>query len=226
MSIPSQDPAVIHALTDGSNQWIANCEIQTINICRINLSMRINSMHPHYLTQIAIMIHGRGWELPKILAKIGCMGFILNSCAHHIICLNFSVYHVCDRFSHHLNESPTLPLLADLCILQVGIRSQHWVRTSSNSSVGWYLKTSIDIEKPLLEGIPVIGSEHKNRWAYWATSSQIIICGSFFIHDGSRRVALVLIQCIYTRFAVDSLILRSFFDWFGAKVIGFISDYI
>ena len=51
---------------------------------------------------------------------------------------------------------------ADLCILQVWVRNQYRIGFSSNSAIGRCLKKTIDIEKPFLEGIPIIGCEYRD----------------------------------------------------------------
>ena len=50
----SQNLAAIHALAYESSQRIANREIQTLNICSIDLSPRINTKQLHYLLGITI----------------------------------------------------------------------------------------------------------------------------------------------------------------------------
>ena len=50
----SHDLAAIHALAYESSQRIANCKIQPLNICSIDLSPRIDTKQLHYLLGIAI----------------------------------------------------------------------------------------------------------------------------------------------------------------------------
>jgi len=50
----SQNLAAIHALTYESSQWIANREIQPLNVCSIDLSSRINTKQLHYLLGITV----------------------------------------------------------------------------------------------------------------------------------------------------------------------------
>ena len=54
MSVPPQDLAAIHALAHKSSQWIANCEIQALDIGGIDLSTRINTEQLLYLNRITI----------------------------------------------------------------------------------------------------------------------------------------------------------------------------
>ena len=50
----SQNLAAIHALAYESSQRIANCEIQPLNVCSIDLSPRIDTKQLHYLLGITI----------------------------------------------------------------------------------------------------------------------------------------------------------------------------
>ena len=54
MGMPSQDHAAIHTLAHKSSQWIANCEIQPLDICSIDLFARIGTKQLHYLFRITI----------------------------------------------------------------------------------------------------------------------------------------------------------------------------
>jgi len=54
MSMPPQDLAAIHALAHESSQWIANCEVQPLNICRVDLSTWIDTEQLHYFYGIPI----------------------------------------------------------------------------------------------------------------------------------------------------------------------------
>jgi len=64
---------------------------------------------------------------------------------------------------YYLNESSISSLLADFCILEVRIRYQNRIRLSSNSTIRSRLQEAIDIEKTLLEWIPIIRSKNWNR---------------------------------------------------------------
>ena len=99
--------------------------------------------------------------------------------------LHYLIWITINNTLYYLNESSILSFLADLCILQVWVRNQYRIRLSSDSAIGRRLKETIDIEEPLLERVPVIGCEDRNRGIDCATSFDVIgefyaiVCSSF-----------------------------------------------